>query len=133
MRRSCCGYLLTLLGIVLLAGSAEAQRPPRFEPPTAEQRARFARQRLHDARAELDAENVESAVRALADHDANLRHATRMRVNWILHGVTGEPEYLDSAQRLLGELRENSPEQYRETMITEVPLHREISATVEGF
>ena len=65
MRRSCCGYLLTLLGIVLLAGSAGAQRPPRFEPPTAEQRARFARQRLHDARAFVKQERLEAAERAL--------------------------------------------------------------------
>ena len=65
MRRSCCGYLLTLLGIVLLAGSAGAQRPPRFGPPTAEQRARFARQRLHDARAFVKQERLEAAEQAL--------------------------------------------------------------------
>ena len=82
--------------------------------------------------AQLDDQGLEDAVRALADHDANLRHATRMRVNWILHQVTREPGYLENARRLLGELRENSPEDYQEMMITEVPLHREISATSEG-
>jgi tetratricopeptide (TPR) repeat protein len=65
MRTTRFGCLLALFGIALLAGSAEAQRPLRYEPPTDEQRTRFARQRLLDARAFVKQERLDAAERAL--------------------------------------------------------------------
>ncbi len=83
--------------------------------------------------ARLPDQGPEEAARALAEHHAHLRHATRMRVGWILHQVTGEPGHLETARRLLAELRENAPQQYRETMLTEVPLHRGIVGAGKSF
>jgi len=65
MRPSRSGYLLTLFGVVLFAAAAAAQLAPRFEPPTDEQRERFARQRLQDARAFVKQERLEAAERSL--------------------------------------------------------------------
>ncbi|MBW2666800.1 MAG: hypothetical protein JRE13_10965, partial [Deltaproteobacteria bacterium] len=85
MRPTVSGCLLALFGVALLAASAEAQRPPRYEPPTDVQRARFAQQRLHDARAFVKQERLEAAERALlrglgaAPEDAQL-HGLLARV-----------------------------------------------------
>lgn len=84
-RPALCARLLALLAGVLLSAPAAAQRAPRFEPPTAEQRARFARQRLVDARAFVQQQRLDAAERSLvrglfvAPEDARL-HGLLSRV-----------------------------------------------------
>jgi tetratricopeptide (TPR) repeat protein len=65
MRPSFSGWLLAGFSVALFATAAAAQLAPRFEPPTVEQRARFARQRLQDARAFVKQERFEAAERSL--------------------------------------------------------------------
>jgi len=65
MRPGVSRCLIVLFGVALLAGSAGAQRPPRFAPPTDEQRARYARQQLLDARAFVKQERFEAAEQTL--------------------------------------------------------------------
>ena len=36
--------------------------------------------------------------------------------------------HLDEAHRLLQHLRDHAPEEYRDTMVENVPLHRDIAA-----
>ena len=45
---------------------------------------------------------------------------------YTLFRATGDIALLEAAHQALTFLREHAPEEYRETMITNVPLHRDI-------
>ncbi len=49
-----------------------------------------------------------------------------MEAHWLLYRATGSAEDRSRAITLLGQLRENAPARYQETMIDRVPLHAEI-------
>lgn len=61
-------------------------------------------------------------------HEGRLRHATRMEALYILYRTTGDRGRLDEAYRHLLTLRDHAPPEYRESILTEVPIHREIVA-----
>ncbi len=51
-----------------------------------------------------------------------------MEARFLLFKATRDATHLEEAHRLLTHLRDHAPEEYRETMITNVPLHRDIAA-----
>jgi len=55
-----------------------------------------------------------------------------MEVHYHLFRATNDPTHLEEAHRLLCHLRDHAPEEYRETMIANVPLHRDIVAAWAG-
>jgi len=54
-----------------------------------------------------------------------------MEARFLLWRATDDPAHLAEAHRLLRHLRDHAPEEYRETMIENVPLHRDIMAAWE--
>jgi tetratricopeptide (TPR) repeat protein len=66
------------------------------------------------------------AARTFEEHEPSLRHAEKLVVRFLLFRATNEAAHLEEAHRLLGHLRDHAPEEYRETMIANVPLHRDI-------
>jgi hypothetical protein len=49
-----------------------------------------------------------------------------MEARFRLWELTGDPVHLREAHRLLGEFRDHAPEECRESLIANVPIHREI-------
>ena len=49
-----------------------------------------------------------------------------MQARFLLSKATGDSAHLEEAHRLLCHLRDHAPAEYRETMIENVPLHRDI-------
>jgi predicted TPR repeat methyltransferase len=78
--------------------------------------------------ARLPGGDVDAALAALKEHGDRVEHAHRMDVCFRLWELTGDETHLQEAHRLLDHLVENAPEKYRETMIENVPLHRDIMA-----
>jgi tetratricopeptide (TPR) repeat protein len=68
----------------------------------------------------------EQAEALLAEHEAGMPFHERMHSRFLLWKATGKRHHLDEAHRLLIELRDHAPEEYRESMIENVPLNREI-------
>ncbi len=54
-----------------------------------------------------------------------------MRARFLLFKATSDRDHLAEAHRLLVFARDHAPEEYRETMIENVPLHRDIVAAWE--
>jgi hypothetical protein len=71
-------------------------------------------------------ESTADAEALLAAHDARMPFHEKMEGQFILWKATGSSEHLTEAHRLLTELRENAPEEYRDSMTQNVPLNREI-------
>jgi tetratricopeptide (TPR) repeat protein len=78
--------------------------------------------------ASLPGGDVTAARDAFASLGSRLNHRERMKVSYHLWRATGDRAYLDAARRLLIELRDHAPTQYRDTMLGSVPLYREIQA-----
>jgi serine/threonine protein kinase/tetratricopeptide (TPR) repeat protein len=78
------------------------------------------------ALAEIGAVETEKAVRAFEENRDRLRAATRMDLAFQIFGLTQDHAYLADAKELLDELRERAPEAYRDTVVTNVPLHQRI-------
>ena len=55
-----------------------------------------------------------------------------MRVRSLLFRATGDRAHLDEAKRLLDESLANVPEEYHESMLTNLRLNREIMAAWNG-
>ena len=55
----------------------------------------------------------------------------RAKARYRLWQATGDPVHLVEAHRFVYHFREHAPEEYWETMITNVPLHRDIMAAWE--
>ena len=65
---------------------------------------------------------------ALAEHEARTEFPDRLSARFRLWELTGDRKHLDEAHRLLGFMRDHAPEEDRDSMIENVPLHRDIMA-----
>jgi tetratricopeptide (TPR) repeat protein len=72
--------------------------------------------------------NADGAVETYREFEPRLRHRDKMEVSFLLFELAEDETHLDEAHRLLQYLVEHAPAEYRETMIAEVPLHRDIAA-----
>jgi tetratricopeptide (TPR) repeat protein len=72
-----------------------------------------------------------TAAQILSEKHAQIPHHEKMEGHFVLWKATGSNEHLQAAHRLLTELRENAPEEYRKSMIENVPLNREIMEAAE--
>jgi tetratricopeptide (TPR) repeat protein len=70
----------------------------------------------------------DAALEALTEHESGVRHYDRQEARFLLWRATQDPVHLEESHRLLCHLRDHAPEEYRETMIENVPLHRDIVA-----
>ena len=78
------------------------------------------------ARAGLPGGDVDGAVAVLADHEAGLEHGVKMKARYRLWELTGDRAHLDEAHRLLAFMRDHAPDEDRDSMIENVPLHSDI-------
>jgi tetratricopeptide (TPR) repeat protein len=69
-----------------------------------------------------------AALAAFEEHGDKSGHGTVMDIRFRLWELTDDETHLDDAHRLLCFMRDHAPEEYRETMITNVILHRDIMA-----
>ena len=76
--------------------------------------------------------DVTEAIALLDEMGARLPYATVMEARFLLWKATGERAHLDEAHERLLFLRDHAPEAYRETILTVLPLHREIVAAWEA-
>ena len=56
----------------------------------------------------------------------------QMEAHFLLWEATGDAAHLEEAGRVLDEMLENTPEEYRETMRSDVPLHDSIERARHG-
>jgi serine/threonine protein kinase/tetratricopeptide (TPR) repeat protein len=82
--------------------------------------------------ASLPGGDVAAAREAFASRGSSLSHRERMKVSYRLWRVTRDRAHLDTAHRLLVELRDHAPAPYRDTVLENVPLHREIRRAWAG-
>ncbi len=68
------------------------------------------------------------ALRTLAVYESRLPHFTHMSARFHLWRATADEEHLSVSRRLLDFAVEHAPPEHRETMLTNVPLHRDIVA-----
>jgi tetratricopeptide (TPR) repeat protein/tRNA A-37 threonylcarbamoyl transferase component Bud32 len=80
------------------------------------------------ARARLPDGDVEEALLTLDEHAERATHAENMEARFRVWELTRDTVHLGEAHRLLDFLRDHTPIEYRETMTTNVPLHRDILA-----
>ncbi|MDH3592401.1 MAG: tetratricopeptide repeat protein, partial [Planctomycetota bacterium] len=76
--------------------------------------------------------DVHAARAAFEQHGHSLALRSRMRACFLLWKATHDRDYLGKARDVLAGLVEHAPERFRETMIKNVPLHREITAACDG-
>ena len=69
-----------------------------------------------------------AAVALMAEHGPRADHSERTKARFLLWRATGDRQHLEEARRLLEEIRENAPEQYRDSMLRNVALFRDIMA-----
>jgi tetratricopeptide (TPR) repeat protein len=77
-------------------------------------------------RARLLGGDVEAALAALEAHGEQVHHGERMEARFRLWELTTDKVHLEEAHRLLCYARDHAPEDCRETIIENVPLHRDI-------
>jgi len=68
---------------------------------------------------------VDAAVAAL-EKEMHVSYRDRMHARYLLWQATRDPAHLEEAHRLLVHFRDHAPEECRETMLENVPLHRDI-------
>ena len=73
-----------------------------------------------------------AATDAFAADEGRLRHDDKMQARFLLWQATSDSARLTEAHRLLEFARDHAPEEYRDTMIEIVPLHRDIVAAWKG-
>jgi len=66
------------------------------------------------------------AVETFEEHEPRIRHVDRMEAHFLLFQATTDRTHLEESHRLLCYLRDHAPEEYRETMVVNVPLDRDI-------
>ena len=76
--------------------------------------------------ARLPGGDIEAALAALAEHEERVEHGVRMNARYCLWELTQDQAHLAEAHRLLAFMRDHAPEQDRDSMIENVPLHRNI-------
>jgi serine/threonine protein kinase/tetratricopeptide (TPR) repeat protein len=69
--------------------------------------------------------DVDAALAALED-EMHVGHKYRLRARFLLWRATRDLVHLEEAHRLLVHLRDHAPEDYRDSMLQNVPLHRDI-------
>ena len=72
--------------------------------------------------------DAERAQATFARHEPRLSVASRMEAQYLLFRATGDKKQLAGARSILDDIRSKAPESRRETVLTRVPLHREILA-----
>jgi hypothetical protein len=72
------------------------------------------------------------AVEALERHESRLGSEDRMEMRFVLWQVTGDRAYLEAAHALFRFMRDDAPEECREAMVANYPLHGDIVAAWEG-
>ena len=77
-------------------------------------------------RARLPDGDVGTALAAFAEYADGAGHAGRMDACFRLWELTQDRTHLDEAHRLLCFMRDHAPEEDRDSMIENVPLHRDI-------
>jgi len=77
-------------------------------------------------RAALSGEHVDAARRAMEMCGGLPGHTQCMEAHFALFRATGERDHIATAPRMLCELRDRSPHEFRRSMIRDVPLHRAI-------
>jgi tetratricopeptide (TPR) repeat protein len=82
-------------------------------------------------RARLPGFDAAPALELLAEHEATAPHASKLLVRYQLWLATMDSTHLEQARRHLEHLVDHAPEEYRESMIENVPLHRDIVAAWE--
>ena len=82
-------------------------------------------------RALLPGGDLGVALEALREYEAGAMHTEQIEARFVLWKATQDAEHLKVAHRLLQELREHAPEEYRDSMVQNVPLHRDIMAAWE--
>jgi len=70
--------------------------------------------------------DVPSALAALEEHEGGTTHQGKMAARFRLWELTSDMAHLEEAHRLLCFVREHAPEDCRDSMIENVPLHRDI-------
>jgi len=70
--------------------------------------------------------DVDAALAALAEHEEHVGHSARMEARFHLWELTQDVAHLEEAHRLLSFLGDHAPEDCRDSMIENVPLHRGI-------
>jgi len=76
--------------------------------------------------------DVAAAVEALEQHESRLGNEDRMEMRFVLWQVTGDRTHLEAAHGLFEFMREHAPEECREAMVANYPLHRDIVAAWEA-
>ncbi|MHC4955172.1 MAG: protein kinase domain-containing protein [Planctomycetota bacterium] len=79
-------------------------------------------------RALLPGGDADAARKAVMDTAEKMEFAPRMEAHYVLWQVTGDKEQLAKAHEMLEHLREHAPTEYHESLMTDVPLHRDIAA-----
>ncbi|MHC4550992.1 MAG: IS1380 family transposase [Planctomycetota bacterium] len=77
-------------------------------------------------RAVLPDGDIDAALDTLRQYEERVAFELRMDARFQLWKGTNDPEHLSEAHRLLCIMRDHSPEEYRTSMIENVPLHRDI-------
>ena len=67
-----------------------------------------------------------TALEALHENEARVGHAEKMEARFRLWELTNDKTHLIEAKRLLDFAVAHSPEEYRRSMLENVPLHRDI-------
>ncbi|MHC4452324.1 MAG: tetratricopeptide repeat protein [Planctomycetota bacterium] len=81
---------------------------------------------LADACLAVAGGDIEKALASLDRYESRLGVFTRMEVRLVLWKATQDPSHLEEAYRMLCFVRDHAPEEYRDSMIENVPLHRRI-------
>ena len=76
--------------------------------------------------------DVAAAQALFAEHGDKLPRTERLWLRAELWRLTGDRAHVDEANRLLDFMVEHAPEEDRESMIENVPLHRDIMAAWEA-
>ena len=77
-------------------------------------------------RARLPGGDMEAALAALEEHEERVPHETRTEARFRLWELTQDKAHLEEAHRLLSFMRDHAPEDCRDSMIENVPLHKDI-------
>ena len=77
-------------------------------------------------RARLPGGAIEAALATLKEHEERVRHETKMNARFRLWELTKDKVHLAEAHRLLCYVLDHAPEDCRDSMIENVPLHRDI-------
>ncbi len=70
--------------------------------------------------------DADAALAAFSEHEARSEHDTKTEARFCLWKATKDRAHLEEAHRLLMYAREHAPEEDRDSMLENIPLHRDI-------